>query len=107
MPYPGYTGDYPFHGPQVADTDESIMGCAPGTEVAPSPLKHQVAGSHYKQLKIQPVEYINANDLDFLQGNVVKYITRHKNKGRAEDVRKALHFCQLILDMQYGEGSVK
>ena len=68
-----------------------------------SALKTQVAGKHYKDFKIQPVEYINANDLDFLQGNVIKYITRHKHKGKAEDVKKALHFCQLILEMQYGE----
>lgn len=69
----------------------------------PSALDTQEGGSHYKDMKIQPVEFITANDLDFLQGNVVKYIARHKAKNGAQDVRKALHYCQLILELQYGE----
>lgn len=63
----------------------------------------QVGGTHYKGFKIQPVEYIQANDLDFLQGNVVKYITRHKFKNGKVDIEKAIHFCQLILELQYSE----
>lgn len=66
-------------------------------------LDAQEGGNHYKGLKIQPVEYIGANGLDYFQGNVVKYITRHKTKNGAEDIRKAIHYCQLILQMQYGE----
>ena len=54
---------------------------------------------------IQPVLYIQANDLDYLQGNVVKYISRHKVKNGAEDIRKAIHYCQLILEMQYDEST--
>ena len=68
-----------------------------------SALDIQEGGDHYRKLKIQPIEFIHANELDFLQGNVVKYITRHKNKNGAADVRKALHYCQLILDLQYKE----
>lgn len=63
----------------------------------------QVGGNHYKKFKIQPVEYIHANGLDFMQGNVVKYITRHKFKKGKEDIQKAIHFCQLILELEYGE----
>lgn len=70
---------------------------------APSALDTQEGGDHYKDMKIQPVEFITANDLDFLQGNVVKYIARHKAKNGAQDVRKALHYCQMILELQYGE----
>lgn len=66
-----------------------------------SALDTQVAGDHYKKLAIQPVEYIVANNLDYLQGNVIKYITRHKDKNGEDDVRKALHYCQLILELQY------
>jgi hypothetical protein len=44
-------------------------------------LNTQVGGNHYKDCKIQPVEYIYSNGLDFLEGNVVKYITRHRTKG--------------------------
>jgi hypothetical protein len=70
-----------------------------------SALDIQEGGDHYRKLKIQPIEFIHANELDFLQGNVVKYITRHKNKNGAADVRKALHYCQLILELQYKEES--
>jgi len=67
-----------------------------------SALDIQVAGSHYKGKRIQPVEYIHANNLSFCEGNVIKYITRHRNKNKEEDVRKALHYCQLILKLEYG-----
>jgi len=63
----------------------------------------QVGGSHYKDMPIQPVQYIHANGLSFLEGNVVKYITRHKSKNGRADVEKALHYCQLILELVYGE----
>ena len=66
-----------------------------------SPSTTQVGGTHY-QVAIQPVDYCLANDLDFLQSNVIKYVTRHKNKGKAEDIHKAIHYCQLILEKQYG-----
>lgn len=66
-------------------------------------LAVQVAGKHYKDFKIQPVEFITANDLDFLQGNAIKYLVRHKLKNGAEDIKKALHYCQLILQLQYPE----
>ncbi len=68
-----------------------------------APLDTQVGGGHYKGMKIQPVEYIHANGIGYLEGNVIKYISRHGSKNGAEDVRKALHYCQLILQLQYGE----
>jgi hypothetical protein len=64
--------------------------------------KDQVAGEHYKNLAIQPIEFIVANKLDFPTGNVIKYVVRHKNKNGAEDVRKAIHYCKLILELEYG-----
>ena len=72
-------------------------------QIESSALDIQVAGSHYKDLKIQPVEYIEANKLDYFQGNVVKYVTRHRSKNKADDIRKAIHYCQLILELQYSE----
>ena len=63
---------------------------------------NQVDGDHYK-LPIQPIHYIHANGLDFLAGNVVKYISRHKAKGGPADIRKAIHYCELILELEYGE----
>jgi len=68
-----------------------------------SALDAQAGGNHYKNLAIQPVQYIQANGLDYLQGNVVKYITRHKTKNGAEDIKKAIHYCQLILELEYAE----
>ena len=73
----------------------------PTKEASPDPLKVQISGDHYRNLPIQPIEYIHANGLNFLEGNVVKYITRHRTKNGAEDVRKALHYCQLLLKLEY------
>ena len=67
-------------------------------------LGTQISGNHYLGFKIQPVEFVNANDMDFLQGSVIKYISRHKLKGKQKDVEKAIHFCKLILELQYKEG---
>lgn len=68
-----------------------------------TPLSKQVGGDHYKNCGIQPVEFIAANDLDFFEGNVVKYITRHKKKGGASDVKKVIHYSELLLKLEYGE----
>lgn len=65
-------------------------------------LDTQVGGGHYKDLKIQPVEYIHANGLGYLEGNVIKYVTRHKAKSGKQDIEKAIHYLQLILQMEYG-----
>jgi len=62
----------------------------------------QVAGEHYRTLKIQPVDYIEENGLRFSEGCAIKYITRHRFKNGAEDIRKAIHFLQLILERDYG-----
>jgi hypothetical protein len=68
-----------------------------------NPLDTQVAGSHYKDHAIQPIQYIVANELPFCEGNVIKYVTRHRTKGGAEDLRKARHYIDLILKLRYGE----
>lgn len=73
------------------------------SSVTQSALNVQVGGEHYKNLAIQPVEYIHANNLSFLEGNVVKYITRHKTKNKAQDIRKIIHYCTLILQLEYNE----
>lgn len=65
-------------------------------------LDRQEGGEHYK-LPIQPIEYTVKNGLGFIEGNVVKYITRHKSKNGAEDIRKVIHYCELLLQLEYGE----
>ena len=67
------------------------------------PTKEQVGGKHYKELIIQPVAYIHANNLSFLEGNVVKYVTRHKQKNGVEDIKKAIHYLNLILELEYSK----
>jgi len=68
-----------------------------------SALEDQPGGDHYRKHKIQPIEYITANELGFIEGNIVKYATRHQDKGGAADVRKIIHYAQLLLELKYGE----
>ena len=70
-----------------------------------SALSKQEGGGHYKQMKIQPVEYIVENNIPYCEANVIKYVSRHREKNGAQDIRKAIHYLELILQMQYGEDS--
>lgn len=72
-------------------------------QVSRGALDVQVAGNHYKDLKIQPVEYSYANGLNVFQSNIVKYATRYPSKNGAEDLHKVIHYAQLALLLQYGE----
>lgn len=65
-------------------------------------LEKQVGGSHYKNFKIQPIEFITANNLGFIEGNIVKYICRHPFKNKEQDVDKVKHYAELLLDLVYG-----
>ena len=64
-------------------------------------LEKQVGGKHYQNMKIQPAEFINENKLLFAEGNAIKYICRHNLKGKEEDVRKAIHYLEMILERDY------
>jgi hypothetical protein len=66
-----------------------------------SALDKQVSGNHYKDKGIQPIVYIHANDLGFCEGNVVKYVTRHKSKNGKADIEKAIHYLELLLELEY------
>lgn len=68
------------------------------TEEPKGALSKQVGGGHYKDMPLQPIEYILANELGFCEGNIVKYITRYKAKGGAEDVKKVIHYAQILLE---------
>jgi Protein of unknwon function (DUF3310) len=65
-----------------------------------NPLNTQVSGDHYKNLAIQPVEYIHANRIPFIEGCVVKYVSRWRNKGGVDDLRKAKHFIELLIELE-------
>lgn len=62
-------------------------------------LSHQEGGSHYKGLLIQPIEYMYYNDLGACEGKVVKYVTRWKDKGGVEDLKKAKHVLEILISM--------
>lgn len=63
----------------------------------------QVAGSHYAGLPIQPSEFIHRNGIGFLAGNVIKYVVRYKLKNGREDLEKAKHYIDLLIQWEYGE----
>tara|TARA_B100001750_G_C15370467_1_gene527031 strand:+ start:75 stop:299 length:225 start_codon:yes stop_codon:yes gene_type:complete len=60
--------------------------------------KVQVGGNHYRDMKIQPIEYITKNGLNYAEGNVVKYVSRWRKKGGIEDLRKAKHYIDLLIE---------
>lgn len=63
----------------------------------------QVDGNHYKCMPIQPIEYTLKNGLGFCEGNVIKYVSRHKKKGGKKDLEKAIHYIQLLIEQEYPE----
>ena len=65
--------------------------------------KKQIGGSHYKDMKIQPSKFINDNKLQFAEGNAIKYICRHTHKGGKEDLEKAKHYIDMIIERDYLE----
>lgn len=63
-------------------------------------LEVQVAGNHYKDLAIQPIEYIFANKLGYCEANIVKYITRWRAKGGKQDLEKVKHYVDLLIQLE-------
>ena len=61
----------------------------------------QVGGSHYKNMEMQPSEFINKNKLLFAEGNAIKYICRHAHKGEVQDLEKAKHYIDMIIERDY------
>lgn len=65
-----------------------------------SALSRQCGGDHYKKYKIQPVEYAMANNLNYCQANAVKYTTRYRDKGGIEDLKKAIHNLEILIELE-------
>lgn len=65
------------------------------------PISDQVGGNHYKDLKIQPTEFIHANNIPFIEGNIIKYVIRHRSKNGIEDLKKAKHYIDLLINFEY------
>lgn len=62
----------------------------------------QIGGSHY-QMEIQPVEFITRNKIPFIEGNVIKYVCRHRQKNGVQDIDKAIHYLELLKELEYGQ----
>lgn len=65
-----------------------------------SALKSQVGGGHYKDMAIQPAEYNHRNGIPFIEGCVIKYVSRWRAKGGVEDLKKARHFLDMLIEME-------
>lgn len=65
-----------------------------------SALNNQISGNHYKALKIQPIEFIVANDIGYIEGNVIKYVCRWKAKNGIQDLEKAKHYLEILIEME-------
>jgi hypothetical protein len=83
--------------PQEEEAMQSMLSKgANGT----SALDVQVAGNHYKDLAIQPVEYIHANGIGYFEGNVIKYVSRWRAKNGIKDLEKAKHYIELLIELE-------
>lgn len=69
----------------------------------PSALDMQIAGDHYRTMAIQPVQYIHRNGIGFIEGSVIKYVSRWRGKNGLQDLKKARHCLDLLIEMESGE----
>ena len=91
-------------------TDEELYGGLSGQELDAliakrentiSATARQEGGAHYAFQSIQPIDYIYENNMGYMEGNVIKYVTRHRYKNGAEDLRKAIHYLEMLLEKEY------
>jgi hypothetical protein len=96
------------HAPMT--TDDESYGYPIGVEeymkdaTDDSPLTRQVGGDHYKSFNIQPIEYIMLNNLPYIEGNIVKYISRWRAKGGIKDLEKIKHYVDMLIDFEENNG---
>jgi hypothetical protein len=65
------------------------------------PINRQVGGGHYLDYEIQPIEFIQKNRVPFCEGNVIKYVMRHAYKNGRQDLEKAIHYLEMLIEMEY------
>lgn len=82
--------------PVIVDHEEHIKANLKASE-------RQTGGDHYKKLKIQPMQYSLANNLNYAQANTIKYVTRYKDKNGIEDLKKAIHCIELLIEFEERE----
>lgn len=67
---------------------------------SPSPKSTQVGDDHYSKMKIQPIDFISANGIGYIEGNIIKYVCRYKSKNGVEDLKKAQHYLQMLIEQE-------
>jgi len=80
--------------------EAATCGGLTAAELGKVSLDVQVGGDHYSKMKLQPVKYIMANKLEFCEGCIIKYVSRWKDKGGVEDLKKARHFIDILIDSE-------
>lgn len=84
--------------PTSDEADSRRMGRTP---TSPTSLKStQVGGDHYSKMKIQPIDFIIANGIGYIEGNIIKYVCRYKSKNGVEDLKKAQHYLQMLIEQE-------
>ena len=86
----------------MTNTTASLEASLPGTKASDM----QIGGDHYQHMAIQPGEFIYKNKLGWHEGNAVKYICRHRTKHGAQDIQKAIHYLELLLELEYEQERV-
>lgn len=76
-----------------ADNRKDLRGSSP-------PKSTQVGGDHYSKMKIQPIDFITANGIGYIEGNIIKYVCRYKSKNGVEDLKKAQHYLQMLIEQE-------
>ena len=66
-------------------------------------LDKQEGGGHYKAFAIQPIEFIHANNIGYMEANVIKYVCRHRDKNGLQDLRKAIHYLEMLIELEYAK----
>lgn len=77
------------------------------TAICESPKNTQIGGNHYRRMKLQPIDFIMANSLGFCVGNCIKYLCRYKYKNGKEDLLKARHYIDLLIESEYPDNGSK
>lgn len=68
------------------------------------PLEQQIGGDHYKNLKIQPIEFCHKNKIPPIESSIIKYVVRHKSKNGLQDLLKAKHLIDILIEFEYNKG---
>ena len=99
-PATGFWREVSFTELKKANADMTELPITMEEDKAFGALERQVDGAHYKDLPIQPVEYIHANALGYFEGNVIKYISRWRKKNGLADLEKAKHYIDLLIELE-------